>query len=93
MPHALTESNPVRRRPPRRSAPWLLRGVTYVAALYAIELVASVLLVRLTGAYVWRWVGRGSVGGHVHLAMAPMWLGLALALEPVHDLLMRPPGV
>ena len=44
---------------------------------------------RGTGAHVWRWVGRGAVGGHVHLAMAPLWFAAALALEPLHDLLMR----
>jgi hypothetical protein len=73
-----------------RADPWLLRGLVYVAMLYALELTASVVLVRLTGANVWRWVGRGSVGGHIHLAMAPMWLVGALALERLHDALVRP---
>jgi hypothetical protein len=71
---------------------WLLRGCTYVAALYAIELAASLALGRLTGAHVWRWVGRGALGGHVHLAMAPLWFAATLALEPLHDLLMRGSG-
>jgi hypothetical protein len=71
-----------------RADPWMLRGLAYVALLYAIELGASVVLVRVTGAYVWRWVGRGSVGGHIHLAMAPMWFAAALALEPLHDMLV-----
>jgi hypothetical protein len=71
-----------------RADPWLLRGLAYVALLYAIELGASVVLVRVTGAHVWRWVGRGSVGGHVHLAMAPAWFAAALALEPLHDMLV-----
>jgi hypothetical protein len=70
-----------------RASPWLLRGLAYVTALYAIELAASLLLVRLTGRHVWRWVGRGSLGGHVHLAMAPLWLMAALLLEPLIDLL------
>lgn len=73
-----------------RADPWVLRGLAYVAMLYAIELGASLLLIRLTGAHVWRWVGRGSLGGHIHLAMAPLWFGAALALEPLHDALMRP---
>src|SRR5687767_8388175 len=33
-----------------RSAPWFVRGFAYVTALYAIELAASFVLVRLTGA-------------------------------------------
>jgi hypothetical protein len=72
-----------------RAEPWLLRGLVYVAALYAIELAASLALIRLTGAHVWRWVGRGAIGGHIHLAMAPMWFAVALSLEWLHDLLVR----
>jgi hypothetical protein len=55
-----------------------------------VELASSLLLVRLTGAHVWRWVGGGAIGGHVHAAMAPLWLGMAMGLERLHDLLGRP---
>lgn len=72
-----------------RDESWWVRGLAYVGALYALELAASLALVRLTGAHVWRWVGRGHVGGHVHLAMAPLWFVAALALEPACDLLVR----
>jgi hypothetical protein len=75
-----------------RAAPWIARGLAYVGMLYAMELGASVLLVRLTGAHVWRWIGRGAVGGHVHVAMAPIWLVTLLALEPLHDALVRTGG-
>jgi hypothetical protein len=72
-----------------RAEPWLVRGVVYLLMLYALELGASLLLVRATGAHVWRWVGRGALGGHIHLGMAPFWLAVALTLEPLHDLLVR----
>ena len=72
-----------------RSEPFLLRGFVYVVALYAIELAANLVLVRLTGARVWRWVGRGALGGHVHLAMAPVWFAATLVLEPLPDALVR----
>lgn len=72
-----------------RAEPWLVRAAVYVALLYAIELGASLVLARLTGARVWRWVGRGAIGGHVHLAMAPLWFVATLALEPLHDALVR----
>jgi hypothetical protein len=72
-----------------RAEPWWVRGLSYVSILYAIELAASLALVRVTGVHVWRWVGRGSVGGHVHLAMAPLWFVATLALEPLCDLLVR----
>jgi hypothetical protein len=72
-----------------RFAAWPLRGIVYVAMLYAIELAAGIGLVALTGAHVWRWTGRGASGGHIHLAMAPVWFVVMLALEPIHDLLTR----
>ena len=75
-----------------RGLPWLARGVIYVAALYGVEFAAGALLVALTGAHVWRWIGRGSVAGHIHLAMAPLWFAAALALEPLHDFVTRLPG-
>jgi hypothetical protein len=75
-----------------RASPWPLRAATYVAALYVIEYAAGTLLVRVTGEHVWRWIGRGSVHGHVHLAMAPFWAAAALALEPLQDALTRVSG-
>ena len=72
-----------------RAAPWLVRGVTYVATLFAVEFASGALLMRLTGGRVWRWIGPGAIRGHVHLAMAPVWLAATLALEPLHDLLTR----
>jgi uncharacterized membrane protein len=72
-----------------RAAPWIVRGLTYVTALYMLEYAAGALLLRLTGAHVWRWTGRANIAGHIHLAMAPLWLAAALALEPLHDVLTR----
>jgi hypothetical protein len=71
-----------------RPEPWLVRGAVYVAGLYGVELASGALLTSLTGAHVWRWRGRGAIGGHVHLAMAPVWFAAALALEPLHDYLV-----
>ena len=75
-----------------RTAPWGLRGTAYVVALYALEFASGAALVTLTGGHVWRWNGRGSLGGHIHLAMAPLWFMATLALEPLHDTLTRTPG-
>jgi len=70
-----------------RGAPWLFRGVVYVAALYVLEQASGVLLERLIGARVWRWTGPGAAR-HVHFAMAPVWFALGLLVEPLHDLLV-----
>ena len=72
-----------------RAAAWPVRGAAYLTGLYAAELAAGVALVRLTGDHVWRWQGRGAIGGHIHLAMAPFWFAAGLVLEPLHDFLTR----
>ncbi len=70
-----------------RTAPWVWRGLAYVAALYGIEHASGAVLERLTGERVWRWTGPGAAR-HVHLAMAPVWFALAFLLEPLHDVLV-----
>ena len=72
-----------------RSAQWAVRGAVYVGMLYALELAAGTMLVRLTGDHVWRWRGRGAVAGHIHLGVAPLWFAAMLSLEPLHDFLTR----
>jgi hypothetical protein len=72
-----------------RFAAWPARGVVYVGMLYGIELAAGAMLVRLLGEHVWRWIGRGAIRGHIHLAVAPLWLVAMLALEPLHDFLVH----
>ena len=59
-----------------RPLSWALRGLTYVAALYGAELAAGALLVKVTGAHVWRWIGRG--GGKTHQEIVERLEGRAL---------------
>ncbi len=73
---------------------WPLRAVAYAAAFLAAEYVSGWLLRRTTGACPWdyaarRDASRWQVHGLIRLDYAPAWALFGLALEPVHDALVR----
>ena len=73
-----------------RSWPWVARGVLYLLGIWAVEYATGWLLRRLTGKCPWDYSHlRGHVHGLVALEYAPVWFAFGLALEPVHDLLVR----
>ncbi len=74
-----------------RDAAWPLRGVVYAAAFMAVEYVSGWTIRRATGVCPWDYAGRARwhVHGLVRLDYAPAWALLGLALEPVHDFLVR----
>ena len=72
-------------------APWPLRGLIYAAGIMGVETLTGWLLERLTGRCPWdyraatRWHWRG----YTRFDYAPLWFAVGLALEPVHDFLVR----
>ncbi len=74
-----------------RAWPWPLRGLLYGLGFLAVEYVAGWLLRRLTGACPWDYTGRcrWHLHGLIRLDYGPLWALLGLALESVHDLLVR----
>ena len=74
-----------------RAWPWPLRGLVYGLGFLAVEYVAGWLLRRLTGACPWDYTGRcrRQLHGLIRLDYGPLWALLGLAVEPVHDLLVR----
>ncbi len=77
-----------------RATAWPLRAVAYAAGFLAVEYVSGWLLRRMTGACPWDYATRASpsrwqVHGLIRLDYAPAWALLGLALEPVHDFLVR----
>ena len=74
-----------------RAWPSPLRGLLYGLGFLAVEYVAGWLLRRLTGACPWDYTGRcrRHLHGLIRLDYGPLWALLGLALEPVHDLLVR----
>ncbi len=74
-----------------RSTPWPARGAVYLAGFWTIEYASGWLLRHVTGKCPWDYSKlRGSIGGGlIALEYAPVWFVFGLALEPVHDRLVR----
>lgn len=74
-----------------RDWPLLLRGVVYAVGFLAVEYTSGWLLRRLTGTCPWDYSGRArwQLHGLIRWDYAPLWFALGLALEPLHDFLLR----
>lgn len=71
--------------------PWPLRGLVYVAGIFAVEYATGWLLRRVTGACPWDYTGRSrwQVHGLIRLDYAAAWFVMGLGAEWVHDFLLR----
>jgi hypothetical protein len=84
-----------------RDRPWWQRGAAYTAGFFAVEAASGAAIERLTGEVPWDYARpRGDRPVPVHWRglvrplYAPVWFGLGLVLERVHDRLSNPgPGV
>lgn len=77
-----------------RPWPWPVRAVVYAFAFLAVEYLSGWLLRRATGACPWDYArrerpSRWQVHGLVRLDYGPAWAGFGLALEPVHEFLLK----
>jgi uncharacterized membrane protein len=69
---------------------WLLRGLVYLAGIWAVEFVTGWLLRKLTGKCPWDYSHlRGNFQGLIALEYAPVWFLFGLGFERVHDALVR----
>lgn len=74
---------------------WIVRGLVWVVAIFAVEYTAGWVLKILTGSVPWdyTWATRYSVNGFIRLDYAPVWFITGLVFERVHDFLrQRLPG-
>ncbi len=71
--------------------PLLLRAVIYAGGFMGIEYTTGWLLRCLMGACPWDYTGRARwhLHGLMRLDYAPLWALLGLALETIHDFLVR----
>ena len=69
----------------------LVRGATYAGGVFAVEAASGWALRRRTGRCPWDYSGRSrfSMAGLIRLDYAPLWAGLGLASERLHDALIR----
>ncbi|MBI4544839.1 MAG: hypothetical protein HY703_06575 [Gemmatimonadetes bacterium] len=74
-----------------RPWPWALRAPVYAVGFMSLEYATGWLLRRLIGVCPWDYTDRAHwhIQGLVRLEYAPLWAGLGLLLEPVHDFLLR----
>ena len=74
-----------------RAHPVLLRAAVYGAGILAVEYAAGWTLARATGQCPWDYSSRARwhLHGYARFDYAPLWMGLGVALEPVHDFLVR----
>ena len=74
-----------------RGRPWPLRALAYAVGFIGVETITGLLLRRLLRRVPWDYTGRSrwQVGGVTRFDYAPLWAGLGLALEPLHDALVR----
>jgi uncharacterized membrane protein len=73
-----------------RHWPWLVRGLIYVCGLYLVEFVTGFALKKLIGKCPWDYsTSKYNFKGLIRWEYAPVWFGFCMALEFVHDLLLR----
>lgn len=74
-----------------RAWPWPLRGLVYVAGIFAVEYATGWLLRALTGACPWDYTDHSpwSIHGLIRLDYAPAWFLMGLGAERVHDFLVE----
>jgi len=73
-----------------RAWPWFMRGMLYLLGIWLIECLTGWLLRRLTGQCPWDYSHlRGHLHGLIAWEYGPVWFLFGLAMEPVHDFLVR----
>jgi hypothetical protein len=81
---------PIHNRLRSANRPWWQRGVIYSAGILGVEAVTGALLQWRIGAIPWDYSGktRWQWRGLTRFDYAPLWFGVGLALEPIHDWLV-----
>lgn len=65
----------------------ILRGFIYMILIYIVEFLTGLLLRAFIGQCPWNYTGNGSIDGLITISFVPLWFGLGLLLEKVHDFL------
>lgn len=72
--------------------PWWIRAVIYSLGFTAVELLTGWLIARLVGRCPWDYVAAGkrfAINPYIRWDYFFVWAVIGLALEPVHDFLVR----
>jgi len=74
-----------------RTYPWWIRGLVYLAMIWAIEYSCGVILAGFLGHCPWHYTDPLNVNGYITLRMAPEWFLAGLGSEALHDFLDKLP--
>ena len=74
-----------------RPLPWFFRGLVWTSLIFGIEGGTGTLLKMIIGSCPWDYTGTplAAWGGTIRLDYAPLWFGVCLGFEQLHDLLHR----
>lgn len=73
-----------------RHMPWPVRASLWAVGFTAVEAVSGWLIARLTGRCPWDYSEkRWAINPYIRWDYFPVWAVVGLALEPVHDFLVR----
>ncbi|UCG26396.1 MAG: hypothetical protein JSW55_02275 [Chloroflexota bacterium] len=73
-----------------RDLPILVRAIIWSLGFTAVELVTGWLIARVTGRCPWDYSDkRFAINAYIRWDFFPVWAIIGLALEPVHDFLVR----
>jgi uncharacterized membrane protein len=73
-----------------RPLAWPLRAVVWSLGFTTVELASGWLIKRLVGRCPWDYSDRRwAINAYIRWDYFPVWAAIGLALEPVHDLLVR----
>lgn len=73
-----------------RGVPWPGRAIVWALGFTLIELITGWLIARLTGRCPWDYSDkRWAINAYIRWDYFPVWALVGLALEPIHDFLVR----
>jgi hypothetical protein len=73
-----------------RDLAWPGRAIIWAVGFTIVEWLAGWLIARLVGRCPWDYTGkRWAINPYVRWDFLPVWAAVGLALEPVHDFLVR----
>jgi uncharacterized membrane protein len=73
-----------------REIPWPARAVVWSLGFTTVELISGWFIARLTGRCPWDYSAKHwAINPYIRWDFFPVWALVGLALEPVHDFLVR----
>ena len=66
---------------------WFTRGMIWMTLIFAIEFLTGMAF-KVIGIEAWHYTGRFAILGVIRLDYAPLWFGVGLIFEKIHNVLL-----